>query len=111
MALPIAFTGVPICSRAKKFSSQVSGHPNTTVRCRVARQITRMHPDVFAEFHEARHRSRQVVTPRGTYEPGVAFGLIILPSGSLTRPKFPDWLFNSLLMTLKLPIRLPQPPS
>src|SRR3984893_18945441 len=63
----------------EKFSSKVSGHPNTTVRCRVARKITRMHPDAFAEFREVRHRSRHVVTSGGTYEPGVAFGLTILP--------------------------------
>ena len=48
----------------KKFSSKVSRHPNTTVRCRIARQVTRMHPDATGEFHKVGHRSRRVVTPR-----------------------------------------------
>lgn len=48
----------------KKFGCKVPGHSNTTVRCRVARQITPMHPDASAEFHKVRHRSGDIVTSR-----------------------------------------------
>src|ERR1700741_3013282 len=48
----------------KKFSRHVSRHSNTTVRRRVAREITRMHPDAIPEFHKVWHGSGNIVTSR-----------------------------------------------
>src|ERR1700756_3902223 len=49
---------------SKEFRREVVRHPHTTVRCRVARQKSPMHPQKWPELHVIRHWSRHIVTSR-----------------------------------------------